>query len=66
MPILFLYSESYNYSCTISKKLCRITGFYEMWGNTETQTKSLCYKRELYYQKWYYILDTTAILDTLI
>ena len=32
---------------TISEKSCRITGFYEMRFRT-AQTKSLCYKREVY------------------
>ena len=37
---------------TNSENTCRITGFYEMWCNT-AQTKSLCYKWEIYNQKWY-------------
>ena len=32
---------------TISENSCRITGFYEMRFRT-AQTKSLCYKREVY------------------
>ena len=37
---------------TNSENTCRITGFYEMWCRT-AQTKSLCYKWEIYNQKWY-------------
>ena len=37
---------------TNSENTCCITGFYEMWCRT-AQTKSLCYKWEIYNQKWY-------------
>ncbi len=48
---LIWYHSSLAY--TNSENTCRITGFYEMWRRT-AQTKSLCYKWEIYNQKWYY------------
>ncbi len=48
---LYVAEACYKYN-TNSENTCRITGFYEMWCRT-AQTKSLCYKWEIYNQKWY-------------